>query len=385
MSGLESLHFASFGIAALTGSVVASWLAQISLDVLQRRFLVSQSEHLPSSSLAQAYERARRQLVRRAMDHGLVLVLIPTGLLTDWIRLWQTLPVEPGTAAAGALATGVGMVHALRAGVSTGRPSAAWPDTVAGATIIVALLALLAVVHGSFLAAWAVWGAALIIWHCVLSGPLLARGSVVCDAAHDEDGALQRLMRQVGQPAHRLRVRPAHSAGEPPNAGAAGMGPATRVVLHENLLHALPRQATAAVIAHELGHVLRYHRLIYYGLAAVAALPLFAALHAGVSDSRGSVTVAAYVFVLASAYLALPLASDWVAPVANAIRRRMEMDADYQAAALTSPKALAQALRTLEQLRGADGQLWHPLVSWFRVPYPSLSTRCRALQGLRSG
>ena len=378
----ESLRFTPGLVAAVVSLVTVSFFLQGALSLLQFRFLASENSAVDNRSLGLV--RERQWLLRKGVDHAMVLLLIPTGLIGEWFLLWNSSVAMPAVAASGALVFAAVAVHCLRCGVAASRPGAVWPDITAAAVAAGALGTWLAVTLGGFLAGWAIWSVALIGWHCVLAGPLRAQGTVIWREYHENRPDLAELMQQVSQPLHRLRVRPAHSMDEPPNAGTAGMGPTTRLVLHENLLRTLRPRAVAAVVAHELGHVMGYHRLIYYGLAALVTLPAFVAPHMSVAGADGSVSAMPAAFVLAGLYLALPLACDWIAPAANALRRRMEFDADRRAAALTSPDAIAAALRTLDRLSGSDRTPQQTLVAWFRAPYPSLAARCQVLDAIRA-
>ena len=104
------------------------------------------------------------------------------------------------------------------------------------------------------------------------------------------------------------------------NAEALGIGPTTRVILWESTL-ALPAAERAFLVAHELAHVQRKHLwkgLAWFVLLVVPALALLARL----APLRAPEDVPRALLV---AFVLLLVAT----PIANAVSRRYEAEADW--------------------------------------------------------
>ena len=122
------------------------------------------------------------------------------------------------------------------------------------------------------------------------------------------------------------------------NAEAIGAGPTTRVILWDTLLAAGGRRAARCCFAaaHELGHVSRRHP--WKGVAWFALLALPGAWLIGraarLDDPRALPRVALVLLLLQLATL----------PLANAISRRYESEADAVGLRLTARRRSAEAL-----------------------------------------
>lgn len=129
-------------------------------------------------------------------------------------------------------------------------------------------------------------------------------------------------------------------ADDPPRANAAlvGFGPNRRVIVTDSLLRGLSAEQSAAVVAHELGHIRGRHHELWLLAQGAAGLAFFAVWGA---------------FGLLSWWpLTAPLWLWAVRYPAAALRRNWEHAADAFAAARGHGPALAQALAALEQLNG---------------------------------
>jgi len=148
---------------------------------------------------------------------------------------------------------------------------------------------------------------------------------------------------------HRLAVRvdvaPPRLVVTPPprrlrtaNAEAVGVGPTRRVVLWRTILRPpFDHAEVRFVLAHELSHHARSH--VWKGLAwlALLALPVLALVDLGARGLRdGALVPRALLVLYVSAVLLLPLA--------NAISRRYETEADWDALRATRDATAAQAL-----------------------------------------
>lgn len=150
------------------------------------------------------------------------------------------------------------------------------------------------------------------------------------------------------------------------NAEALGIGPTTRVILWESTL-ALPAAERAFLVAHELAHVQRAHLwkgLAWFVLLLVPALALLARLAPlRVPDDVPRALLVAFVLLLAAT------------PLANAISRRYEAEADW--IALETTRDPAGANRFLADLAEAGVRDPNP-PRWWTIPFgthPTLAER----------
>jgi Zn-dependent protease with chaperone function len=131
---------------------------------------------------------------------------------------------------------------------------------------------------------------------------------------------VEELAAREGLPRPEVEVRRTRGRTRLLNAEALGIGPTTRVILWESTL-ALPAAERAFLVAHELAHVQRKH--LWKGLAwfvllvvpALALLARFAPLRAPEDVPRA----------LLIAFVLLLVAT----PIANAVSRRYEAEADW--------------------------------------------------------
>lgn len=153
-------------------------------------------------------------------------------------------------------------------------------------------------------------------------------------ALRDEE---QGLAVREGVRAPALEVVPAPGRTREANAEAIGLGPSRRIVLWTTILR---RPFTGAevrfVLAHELTHHARHH--LWKGLAwfALLSLPVLALVAAAVDLRRPEAVPLALLLLLAAQLALLPLR--------NAISRRLETEADWQALRTTRDPAAAQDL-----------------------------------------
>lgn len=159
---------------------------------------------------------------------------------------------------------------------------------------------------------------------------------------------VQDLAMRAGLPMPKVYIIPEAA----PNAFATGRNPRHGVVaVTEGLLQVLDRRETAAVIAHELGHIQNRDTLIMAiaatfagALSMLANAAMFGSLfggHASSEDEEGGSPLAGLLGVLVA-----PIAATLVQ---MSISRAREFLADEAAARYTgTPRALASALRKIE-------------------------------------
>jgi STE24 endopeptidase len=156
-----------------------------------------------------------------------------------------------------------------------------------------------------------------------------------------EDRALsaeiQALAREAGLGRTEVEVRKARERTRAVNAEAIGAGPTTRVILWDTLLEPqVGRGEIRFAAAHELGHVARDHTWKGVAWFALIALPCVWLLGraARLAEPRSLPRVALVLLLLQLATL----------PLANAIARRYEGEADAVGLRLTRDPAAAEAL-----------------------------------------
>ena len=150
------------------------------------------------------------------------------------------------------------------------------------------------------------------------------------------------------------------------NAEALGIGPTTRVILWESTL-ALPAAERAFLVAHEFAHVQRAHLwkgLAWFVLLLVPGLALLARLAPlRVPEDVARALLVAFVLLLAAT------------PLANAVSRRYEAEADW--IALETTRDPAGAKRFLADLAEAGVRDPSP-PRWWTIPFgthPTLGER----------
>ena len=179
----------------------------------------------------------------------------------------------------------------------------------------------------------------------------------------------------VGRPV--VRVATVSNETTAANAYSLGIGPSRTVIIWNTMLDGrfTPREVRF-VVAHELGHLARRH--IWKGIAwgVLFGLPIFG-LVAYVTGRRGGLrrpeTVPLALFTLALAGLA-------ITPLANAVSRRYEAEADWMAVQATRDPGAGRAL--FENFVRTDLQNPDP-PGWVRVfleDHPSAHERVEQVE-----
>lgn len=147
------------------------------------------------------------------------------------------------------------------------------------------------------------------------------------------------LREQAGRPV--IRVAPVSGETSAANAYSIGIGPSRTVIIWNTLLDGRfsPREVRF-VVAHELGHLARWH--IWKGIAwgVLFGVPLFG-LVAYVTGRRGGLRRPENVPL---ALFTLALAGLVIMPLANAVSRRYEAEADWMALQATRDPTAGRAL-----------------------------------------
>jgi STE24 endopeptidase len=191
---------------------------------------------------------------------------------------------------------------------------------------------------------------------------------------------VERLERReyVGDPT--VRVVPMKGETTAANAFAVGIGPSRGVFIWDTMLDGrFTPVEVRFVIAHELGHLARHH--IWKGIAwgVLLGTPLLA-LVAFATGRRGGLRDPR---TIPLALLTLTAAGIAIAPLANAVSRRYEAEADWTALQATRDPSAARALFknfVTTDLQNPDPPSW---VHVFLEDHPSALARVEQAEGWR--
>ena len=183
---------------------------------------------------------------------------------------------------------------------------------------------------------------------------------------------------RVGRPV--VRVAPVSDSTSAANAFSIGIGPSRTVVIWNTLLDGrFSPHEVRFVVAHELAHLARRH--IWKGIAwgILFGLPIFA-LVAWVTGRRGGLRRPENVPL---ALFTLALAGLVVTPLANAVSRRYEAEADWVAVQATRDPSAGRALFrefVRADLQNPDPPGW---VTFFLADHPSALARVEQIEAWR--
>lgn len=242
---------------------------------------------------------------------------------------------------------------------------------------------------------WA-WGAwlgfqllALVLYPTVIA-PLFNRFEPL--PAGDARARIEALLARCGFASAGLYVMDGSKRSGHGNAYFTGLGRAKRVVFFDTLLARLSGDELEAVLAHELGHFKLKHvvkRIAWSALVSLAFLGVLAWLveapwfYAGLGIPEALVrqAMARPGVALGLFFLALPVFTFILAPLASLYSRRHEFEADAFAARTASGTALVQALVKLYEDNAAT-LTPDPMHSAFYDSHPPAAVRVARLQAL---
>lgn len=201
--------------------------------------------------------------------------------------------------------------------------------------------------------AWGIWVAfnLLVLWLLpTVIAPLFNKFTPLNNPEMAD--RIHRLAQRCGFSLSGLFVMDGSKRSAHGNAYFTGFGKARRIVFFDTLLARLNIDEIEAVLAHELGHFKHKHILKRMAISFSVAL-LFALLLAWLSTQvwfyvqlgvlpqlgRPNDALALILF-----FLALPVFTFWLTPLASWISRKDEFQADHYAAQQCSPDALVSAL-----------------------------------------
>ncbi|NJD25725.1 MAG: M48 family metallopeptidase [Betaproteobacteria bacterium] len=221
---------------------------------------------------------------------------------------------------------------------------------VIGAPVILAVLWLMAAMGERWwLYVWLFWSAfnlAVVFIYPTWIAPLFNKFTPLPEG--DMKARIEALLARCGFRASGLFVMDGSKRSSHGNAYFTGFGRSKRIVFFDTLLERLAPAEVEAVLAHELGHFARRHivkRIAFLFAASLAFLWLLGQLisapwfHACLGVPIGSTAVSLLTF-----FLVVPVFTFPFAPLASALSRRHEFEADAYAAAHASGDDLVRAL-----------------------------------------
>jgi STE24 endopeptidase len=235
--------------------------------------------------------------------------------------------------------------------------------------------------------AWTGFQLLMLVLYPTVIAPLFNKFSPLPDAALAE--RVGALMARCGFRSKGLFVMDGSRRSAHSNAYFTGLGAAKRVVFFDTLLARLAPAEVEAVLAHELGHFKLKHvpkRMLAIFGASLAALALLGWLaqqpwfYAGLGvapNLPGSAPNDALALLLLM--FALPPFGFLAAPIASALSRKHEFEADAYACAQADARALAQALVKLHE-DNAGTLTPDPLYAKFYYSHPPAAERLAALK-----
>ena len=198
----------------------------------------------------------------------------------------------------------------------------------------------------------------------------------------DLKGRIERLMSKCGFQSSGLFVMDGSLRSSHGNAYFTGFGRNKRLVFFDTLLNALDGNEIEAVLAHELGHFKRRHvikRIVLTFVGSFIFLWLLAQLmnapwfFSGLGVQHQSTALALILF-----FLALPVFTYLLHPIASYYSRKQEFEADAYAAQQSDAKDLVSALVKLYK-DNASTLTPDPLHSAFYDSHPPAAARIERL------
>jgi STE24 endopeptidase len=228
---------------------------------------------------------------------------------------------------------------------------------------------------------WVVFNLLLLFIYPTYIAPLFNDFEPLQDEA--EKARIEALLNKCGFSASGLFVMDGSKRSTHGNAYFTGFGKTKRIVFFDTLLQRLTPNEVDAVLAHELGHFKRRHvlkRIAYTFAISLGFLWLLAQLlHAGWFYSGLGVTAQSTAVALLLFFMALPVFTFLLHPIASAYSRKHEFEADEYAAQQTDANELVNALVKLYQ-DNAKTLTPDPLYASFYESHPPAPIRIAHLQ-----
>jgi len=230
---------------------------------------------------------------------------------------------------------------------------------------------------------WVVFNLLLLFIYPTYIAPLFNDFEPMQDEA--EKARIEALLKKCGFAASGLFVMDGSKRSTHGNAYFTGFGKTKRIVFFDTLLQRLTPNEVDAVLAHELGHFKRRHvlkRIAYTFIVSLGFLWLLAQLlHAEWFYHGLGVTSQSTALALLLFFMALPVFTFLLHPIASAYSRKHEFEADAYAAEQTDANELVNALVKLYQ-DNAKTLTPDPVYASFYESHPPAPIRIAHLQQL---
>lgn len=403
-------------IAWSAGLLVARWLAQITLEMLNQQFVRAHAGAVPDSmrgwvapdtyaqSVKYTLAKSRLQLADLTWESIVLAALLFSGVLPWFYQLFGE-----GAWAGASFLLAVGFFLALaelplgwyaqfhleeKFGFNNTTPRLWWSDRIKGAALAIIIggpvLAAIVAVEGKLGRWWWLWG-----WGCLMVFQLVmlvAAPKIILPLFNKftplPEGPLRagllELGRRAGFPAREIQVMDGSKRSRHSNAFFTGFGAGRKIVLFDTLVRQLELEELEAVLAHEIGHFKKRH--IWKSLAVSAVGWLFGFYMVAVL-LRAPWFERAFGFAPGQGPPALLLCGllaglvvFWISPLLHRFSRLHEYEADaYAANLMNDGQSLIGALRKLYE-KNLGNLTPHPVYSGFYYSHPALLERERALR-----
>ncbi|RMG91235.1 MAG: M48 family peptidase [Zetaproteobacteria bacterium] len=232
--------------------------------------------------------------------------------------------------------------------------------------------------------AWLAWSgfSLLMVWlYPTLIAPMFNRFEPLPEG--DLKSSIEQLLRRCGFKSNGLFVMDGSRRSGHGNAYFTGFGSAKRIVLFDTLLASLNNDEVCAVLAHELGHYHHGHvkkRLVFMSMVSLIGFAMLGWLadspwfYAALGMAHASDAAALVLFMLI-----VPVLGFWLLPMANALSRHHEFEADAYAAKKTSAFTLVSALVKMYRDNAAP-LITDPWYSAWHDSHPPAPLRIRHLR-----
>ncbi|MDP2760234.1 MAG: M48 family metallopeptidase [Sideroxyarcus sp.] len=228
---------------------------------------------------------------------------------------------------------------------------------------------------------WVLFNLLLLYLYPAFIAPLFNKFEPLKDET--QKAQIEALLARCGFAASGLFVMDGSKRSAHGNAYFTGFGKTKRIVFFDTLLQRLAPREIDAVLAHELGHFKRHHVLQRIALTFAISLGflwlLAQLLHAGWFYQGLGVDAQTTATALLLFFIALPVFTFLLHPLASAWSRRHEFEADEYAAKQTDANDLVSALVKLYQ-DNAKTLTPDPLYATFYESHPPASVRIAHLQ-----
>lgn len=397
------------------GLLIAKWIAQLWLDLLNRRHTQAHGAQVPTAfrEMISAEEYARSiqytlarnafHLIEISWDTLVLIGLIFSGVLPAFYAAW-TGRVGESSWSIGAFLFVVAVGASLldlpldwyrqfrieeKFGFNTttlktwclDRVKGLLLGLILGYPLIVLILNLVRWTSGW----WWLWAWAVLIFFQllmfvlapVLIMPLFNKFTPLPDGTLKE--RLLALARRASFAVQGIQIMDGSKRSRHSNAFFTGIGRFKKIVFFDTLIEQLGEVELEAVLAHEIGHYRRKHiprMLIFSAISSLIGFYIISWLanqpwfFQAFGFQPGNVAPALLLFALLSG-----LFTFWLSPAIHRLSRRYEYQADaFALEMMNEPNSLISALRKLNR-KNLSNLLPHPIYSAFYYSHPTLLER----------